>query len=54
MDLGPQIAVWLQSSSGAFIDTLMVTNSTARRAESAIAPVAGTSCPARFFPTASG
>jgi len=31
MDLGPQIAVWLQDSSGAFIDTLMVTNATAVR-----------------------
>ena len=31
MDLGPQIAVWLQSSSGAFVDTLMVTNATAVR-----------------------
>jgi hypothetical protein len=26
MDFGPQVAVWLQDSTGAFIDTLMVTN----------------------------
>jgi hypothetical protein len=32
MDLGPQIAVWVQdTTSGKFIDTLMVTNATARR-----------------------
>jgi hypothetical protein len=31
MDLGPQIAVWLQDASGAFVDTLMVTNATAVR-----------------------
>ncbi len=31
MDLGPQIAVWLQDSSGTFVDTLMVTNATAVR-----------------------
>jgi hypothetical protein len=31
MDLGPQIAVWLQDSTGAFVDTLMVTNATAVR-----------------------
>jgi hypothetical protein len=31
MDLGPQIAVWLQDSSGAFVDTLMVTNATSVR-----------------------
>ena len=28
MDLGPQIAVWLQDSTGTFVDTLMVTNAT--------------------------
>ena len=31
MDLGPQIAVWLQDSTGAFVDTLMVTNATSVR-----------------------
>jgi len=31
MDLGPQIAVWLQDSGGKFVDTLMVTNATAVR-----------------------
>ncbi len=31
MDLGPQIAVWLRDSSGAFVDTLMVTNATSVR-----------------------
>jgi Fibronectin type III domain len=31
MDLGPQIAVWLQDGSGKFVDTLLVTNATARR-----------------------
>ncbi len=31
MDLGPQIAVWLADSTGAFVDTLMVTNATAVR-----------------------
>ena len=31
MDLGPQIAVWLQDSNGAFVDTLMVTNATSVR-----------------------
>jgi fibronectin type III domain protein len=31
MDLGPQIAVWLQDASGAFVDTLMVTNATSVR-----------------------
>jgi hypothetical protein len=31
MDLGPQVAVWLQDSTGAFVDTLMVTNATAVR-----------------------
>ena len=31
MDLGPQIAVWLQDASGKFIDTLLVTNATAVR-----------------------
>ena len=31
MDLGPQIAVWLQDSTGVFVDTLMVTNATAVR-----------------------
>jgi hypothetical protein len=31
MDFGPQIAVWLQDSTGKFVDTLMVTNATARR-----------------------
>jgi len=32
MDLGPQIAVWVQeATTGKFIDTLMVTNATARR-----------------------
>jgi len=31
MDLGPQIAVWLQDSKGAFVDTLMVTNATSVR-----------------------
>ena len=31
MDLGPQIAVWLQDRRGAFVDTLMVTNATSVR-----------------------
>jgi hypothetical protein len=31
MDLGPQIAVWLQDSTGVFVDTLMVTNATSVR-----------------------
>jgi hypothetical protein len=31
MDLGPQIAVWLRDSNGAYIDTLMITNATAVR-----------------------
>ena len=31
MELGPQIAVWVQDSTGAFVDTLMVTNATAVR-----------------------
>jgi len=31
MDLGPQIAVWLQDATGAFVDTLMVTNATSVR-----------------------
>ncbi len=31
MDLGPQIAVWLQDSTGKYVDTLMVTNATAVR-----------------------
>jgi hypothetical protein len=31
MDFGPQIAVWLQDGSGKFVDTLLVTNATARR-----------------------
>jgi hypothetical protein len=32
MDLGPQVAVWVQDApTGKFIDTLMVTNATARR-----------------------
>src|SRR3954468_7410636 len=31
MNLGPQIAVWLQDSSGKFVDTLMVTNATSVR-----------------------
>jgi hypothetical protein len=31
MDLGPQIAVWLQDGAGKFVDTLMVTNATSRR-----------------------
>jgi hypothetical protein len=31
MDFGPQIAVWLQDGTGRFVDTLMVTNATARR-----------------------
>ncbi len=31
MELGPQIAVWLQDSTGAFVDTLMVTNATSVR-----------------------
>jgi hypothetical protein len=31
MDLGPQIAVWVQDASGAFVDTLMVTNATSVR-----------------------
>ena len=31
MDFGPQIAVWLQDGSGKFVDTLFVTNATARR-----------------------
>jgi Fibronectin type III domain len=31
MELGPQIAVWLQDATGAYVDTLMVTNATARR-----------------------
>jgi len=31
MDLGPQIAVWIQDSTGKFVDTLMVTNATSVR-----------------------
>ena len=31
MDLGPQIAVWLQDATGGFVDTLMVTNATSVR-----------------------
>jgi hypothetical protein len=31
MDLGPQIAVWVQDATGAFVDTLMVTNATSVR-----------------------
>jgi hypothetical protein len=31
MDLGPQIAVWLQDANGAYVDTLLVTNATAVR-----------------------
>ena len=31
MELGPQIAVWLQDATGAFVDTLMVTNATSVR-----------------------
>jgi hypothetical protein len=31
VELGPQIAVWLQDSSGTFVDTLMVTNATSVR-----------------------
>src|SRR5213595_2416903 len=31
LDLGPQIAVWLEKADGSFVDTLMVTNATAVR-----------------------
>jgi hypothetical protein len=31
LDLGPQIAVWLEKGDGSFVDTLMVTNATAVR-----------------------
>jgi hypothetical protein len=31
LDLGPQIAVWLEKADGTFVDTLMVTNATAVR-----------------------
>ena len=31
LDLGPQIAVWLEKGDGTFVDTLMVTNATAVR-----------------------
>jgi len=31
LDLGPQIAIWLEKSDGSFVDTLMVTNLTAVR-----------------------
>jgi hypothetical protein len=31
LDLGPQIAVWLEKADGSFVDTLMVTNAVAVR-----------------------
>src|SRR6187200_2171893 len=31
LDLGPQIAVWLEKPDGSFVDTLLVTNATAVR-----------------------
>jgi hypothetical protein len=31
LDLGPQVAVWLEKADGSFVDTLMVTNATAVR-----------------------